>query len=104
MSQRRSLSPFTCRDDLHATLPHSAANDIAAPARGERGRVRAYFVLYQTLPDALQNRTSSDVRPTTILGIPHAEVYIGLRPAPAPGLLSTSDVLERLRPAIAAAK
>ena len=62
-----------------------------------------YFVLYQTLPDALQHRTSTEVRPTTLLGIPHAEVYIGLRQAGAPGLLATADVLARLKPAITAA-
>jgi hypothetical protein len=61
-----------------------------------------YFVLYQTLPDALQNRSSNEVKPTTVLGIPHAEVYIGLRKTAAPGLLSAAEVLGRLKPAIAA--
>jgi hypothetical protein len=60
-----------------------------------------YFVLYQTLPDALQNRSSNEVRPTTLLGVPHAEVYVGLRQTAAPGLLSTAEVLEKLKPAIA---
>lgn len=59
-----------------------------------------YFVLYQTLPAALENRSSTEVRPTTLLGIPHAEVYIGLRKTAAPGLLSTADVLARLKPTI----
>ena len=61
-----------------------------------------YFVLYQTLPDALKNRSSTEVKPTTLLGIPHAEVYIGLRATAGPGLLSTADVLARLKPTIAA--
>jgi hypothetical protein len=61
-----------------------------------------YFVLYQTLPDALHDRSSAEVKPTTLLGIPHAEVYIGLRATAAPGLLSTADVLARLKPTITA--
>ena len=61
-----------------------------------------YFILYQTLPDALHNRSSTEVKPTTLLGIPHAEVYIGLRATAAPGLLSTTDVLARLKPTITA--
>jgi len=59
-----------------------------------------YFALYQTLPDALQNRTSSEVRPITVLGIPRAEVYISLRKTYMPGLLSTAEVLARLKPAV----
>lgn len=59
-----------------------------------------YFALYQTLPDALQNRTSTEVKPTTLLGIPHAEVYISLRKTPEPGLLSAAEVLARLKPTI----
>jgi hypothetical protein len=61
-----------------------------------------YFALYQTLPDALQNRTSKEVKPTTLLGIPHAEVYIGLYKTATPGLLSTAEVLASLKPAIVA--
>lgn len=61
-----------------------------------------YFMLYQTLPDALQNRTSNEVKPTTLLGIPHAEVYISLRKTAAPGVLSAAEVLDRLKPTIAA--
>lgn len=60
-----------------------------------------YFVLYQTLPDALQDRSSVEVKPTTLRGIPHAEVYISLRNTAAPGLLSAADVLDRLKPMIA---
>jgi len=67
-----------------------------------QGRGSPYFVLYQTLPDALQNRSSNEVRPTTLLGIPHAEVYIALRQSAAPGTLSTAEVLQKLKPAIAA--
>jgi hypothetical protein len=59
-----------------------------------------YFALYQTLPDALQDHTSNEVRPTTLLGIPHAEVYVSLRKTGAPGLLSAADVLAKLKPAI----
>jgi len=59
-----------------------------------------YFALYQTLPDALNDRRSDAVRPTTLLGIPHAEVYIGLRKTAEPGLLSTNDVLAKLAPSI----
>ena len=61
-----------------------------------------HFALYQTLSDALQDRRSKTVRPTTLLGIPHAEVYISLRKADAPGLLATADVLARLKPAVMA--
>jgi len=61
-----------------------------------------YFALYQTLPDALQNRTSNEVKPTTLLGIPHAEVYISLHKTAAPGLLSAAEVLTRLKPTIPA--
>jgi hypothetical protein len=61
-----------------------------------------YFALYQTLPDALQDRRSDRVRPTTLLGIPHAEVYIRLHTSPAPGLLSASEVSTRLAPSIIA--
>jgi hypothetical protein len=61
-----------------------------------------YFALYQTLPDALQNRTSKEVKPTTLLGIPHAEVYIALHQSAGPGLLSAADVLAGLKPTILA--
>jgi len=59
-----------------------------------------YFALYQTLADALQDRRADAVRPTTLLGVPHAEVYIKLQPAADPGLLSTAQTLARLKPIV----
>lgn len=59
-----------------------------------------YFALYQTLADALQDRRAGTVRPTTLLGIPHAEVYIKLHPAAGPGLLSTAQTLANLKPIV----
>lgn len=61
-----------------------------------------YFGLYQTLPDALSDRRSSSVRPTTLLGVPHAEVYVAPHKLAAPGLLSTAEVLARLAPQVKA--
>lgn len=61
---------------------------------------KPYFALYQTLPEALKDQRSSAVKPTTLLGIPHAEVYIRLHGSAAPGLLSTTEVLARLGPSI----
>lgn len=61
-----------------------------------------YFALYQTLAEALQDRRSATVKPTTLLGIPHAEVYIRLHRAAAPGLLSAAEVIARLKPDIIA--
>lgn len=61
-----------------------------------------YFGLYQTLPEALSDQRSSKVKPTTLAGNAHAEVYMSPRQSAAPGLLSTADVLARLGPEIKA--
>ena len=59
-----------------------------------------YFALYQTISDAIQNNRTSTVRPTTLSGLPVADVYVRLHQAGEPGLLSTAEVLARLRPSV----
>lgn len=85
------------REILMYQVQHYALYRCAEIAQREGS---PYFALYQTLADALQDRRADTVRPTTLLGIPHAEVYIQLHPAAGPGLLSTAQTLSNLKPIV----
>jgi hypothetical protein len=61
---------------------------------------KAYFALYQSLPEAVMDRRSSEKTVTTVTGKPTAYAYILFFDDAAPGLLSTADVLKRLAPEV----
>jgi hypothetical protein len=63
---------------------------------------KPYFALYQDLPAAVMDRRAPEKSVGTITGKPSAYTYILFFDAPAPGLLSTSELLARLEPEVKA--
>ena len=61
---------------------------------------KPYFALYQNLHSAVVDKRSPGKTVNSIGGKPTGHAYILLFDSPAPGLLSTSEVLARLEPEV----
>ena len=60
----------------------------------------SHFVMYQSLPDAVEDRRSSERTVTRIGGKPTTHAYIWIVPAGERDALSADDVLARLGPEV----
>lgn len=59
-----------------------------------------YFVMYSNLPAAIMNKRSSGRTVATTGGKPSTYAYILLMDREGPGVLSTKDTIERLKPEV----